>query len=423
MGEKSPTICDGTWEEFPSRFVQNLEGRPPLSQLCSYAHLTRRLEPDRMDGGPSRSREGGDNNAAREWPFDGDFTDTISSSRADKASRSSLRFLVIQSPVLPPRRKIAVLDVHDEVQVGRDAPTSAELTPRLRLKDMEVSKLHATVFWDKDRDEWAVVDMGSKHGTFFRSAASAIETRLSGSRAASLPRPLRHLDQLSFGRTTFAVHIHPDGLPCEDCSPPDEFSSIPLASKSGSSHLDTQQSGTSTPTASAATTTAKEALGSLKRRLLSEHAIPDSKRLKADEGRAHYMDRSSLRRALHPYTHDPISLPVPAARPSVNHSAHALTVARYYNPGATAATTDTVSSDASSTQMPAAISKSNVGHRLLEKQGWSPGAPLGTVPSLSSSDLEHDPTNARTALLEPLNLSANVGKQGLGSSSRTLPNR
>ncbi|KLO13471.1 hypothetical protein SCHPADRAFT_904192 [Schizopora paradoxa] len=375
-----------------------------------------------MDGGPSRSRESSGNNAAREWPFDGEFSNAFSSNRADNASRSSLRFLVIQSPVLPPRRKIAVLDVHDEVQVGRDAPTSAELTPRLRLKDMEVSKLHATVFWDKGRDEWAVVDMGSKHGTFLRSAASAIETRLSGSRAASLPRPLRHLDQLSFGRTTFAVHIHPDGLPCEDCSPPDELASIPLASKSGSSHLDT---GTSTPTtASAATTTAKEALGSLKRRLLSEHAIPDSKRLKADEGRVQYTDRSSLRRALHPYTHDPVSLPVPAARPSVvNHSAHALTLARYHNPGATAAaSTDTAPSDASSTRMPAAISKSNVGHRLLEKQGWSPGAPLGKVPPPSSSDMEPDPTSSRTALLEPLQVSGNVGKQGLGSmSSRTLP--
>lgn len=380
-----------------------------------------------MDGGPSRPREC-DSDSVREWPFNGDFSDAFSPARADSgASRSSLRFLVLQSPVLPPRRKIAVLDVHDEVQVGRDAPTS-ESTPRLRLKDMEVSKLHATVFWDKDRDEWAVVDMGSKHGTFLRSTSSsgtAIETRLSGSRTASMPRPLRHLDQLSFGRTAFAVHIHSNGLPCEDCSPPDEFSSIPLASKSGFSHLDTQPETTSTPMANAAapasSTSAREALGSLKRRLLSEHAIPDPKRLKADEGRTRYVDRSSLRRALHPSARDPISLPVPAARPSVIHSStHALTVARYHNQGATTATitADFAPSDSSFAQVPAAISKSNVGHRLLEKQGWSPGAPLGNA---SPSDLEPDPANARTALLEPLQVTANAGKRGLGSTLRTHP--
>jgi len=354
-----------------------------------------------MDGDPYLS----------EWPFNED-SDTV----LPISSRSSLRFLVVQSPVLPPRRKIAVLEVHDEVQIGRDASTS-ELTSRLRLKDMEVSKLHATVFWDKDREEWAIVDMGSKHGTFLiRSASnSSSSTRLSASRASSLPRPLRHLDQLSFGRTTFAVHIHPEGVPCEDCSSLDEFAIISLSSKFGSSQrqLDAQpEPETTTSIANAATTSARDALGTLKRRLLSEHAVPDSKRLKAsDESRTRYVDRSSLRRALHPPSRDPISLPVPAARPSsINYPPHALTVARYHMQ----ATSDISPPDPSLAQLQAAIPKSNVGHRLLEKQGWSPGAALGQVPS----DFALDPANARRALLEPLQVPANVGKLGLGSSVR-----
>lgn len=386
------------------------------------------LEPGRMEDGPSRSFER-DNGS--EFFSNGHFDADLPTGTQ---SRSSLRLLVIQSPVLPPRRKIAVLDVHDEVQIGRDPSPS----PKLRLKEMEVSKLHATVFWDTERDEWAVVDMGSKHGTFLTSFSSSIRTRLSASRASSLPRTLRHLDQLSFGRSTFAVHIHPEGVPCEDCSPPDELATIPLSSKVGSSLLRPQQvyaqpesssvaealaslkrskAGSSQQQPAAAANTpasAKEALGSLKRRLLSEHrTAPDSKRSKAndDESRTRYVDRSSLRRALHPSARDPISLPVPAARPtSINPSSstHARTVARYHM--------QDVQVQAPPSSAPAAIPKSNLGHRLLEKQGWSPGAPLGIVPSLLSSDLEVDPASVRKALLVPLQVSANVGKLGLGSS-------
>jgi len=372
-----------------------------------------------MDGGPSRSFQG-DNGAEPEWPFN-DTVDAGSSNRTVDSSRSSLRLLVIQSPVLPPRRKIAVLDVHDEVQIGRDGSTS-ELMPRLRLKDMEVSKLHATVFWDVDREEWAIVDMGSKHGTFLRSVSSsgtAVETRLSGSRASSLPRPLRHLDELSFGRTIFTVHIHAEGLPCDDCSPSDESSSIPLFSKSASSQPVEQPKTTSVANTASTSTSAKEVLGSLKRRLLTEHAIPDSKRSRADSSQTRYVDRSSLRRALYPPSRGAISLPVPDARPasassSRNSSTHARTVARYHMQP----TTDiSPPNSASIPPMPAPIPKSNIGHRLLEKQGWFPGASLGKIPS----DFGLDPANARTALLEPLQVPANVGKQGLGSSRSTLP--
>ncbi|KAF8273265.1 hypothetical protein EI94DRAFT_1716267 [Lactarius quietus] len=83
---------------------------------------------------------------------------------------------------------------------------------------MEVSKLHATLFWDSERHEWAVVDMGSKHGTFIGSGQDTKPTRLSASREASMPKRVKHLDRLSLGGTTFVLHIHENRLPCVDCS-------------------------------------------------------------------------------------------------------------------------------------------------------------------------------------------------------------
>ena len=119
---------------------------------------------------------------------------------------------------LPHNHRLAVVDGYSQVQFGRDAAPHGVSTPRVRLRDMEVSKLHATLFWDSERHEWAVVDMGSKHGTFIGSGQDTKPTRLSATREASMPKRVKHLDRLSVGGTTFVVHIHENRLPCVDCS-------------------------------------------------------------------------------------------------------------------------------------------------------------------------------------------------------------
>jgi hypothetical protein len=149
-------------------------------------------------------------------------------SRPDARTRSELTHsndfpicrLVIQQShrrFLPRDQRLAVIDGYSQVQFGRDAAHGVS-TPRIRLKDMEVSKLHATLFWDSERHEWAVVDMGSKHGTYIGSGQDTKPTRLSATREASMPKRVRHLDWLSLGGTTFVVHIHENRLPCADCS-------------------------------------------------------------------------------------------------------------------------------------------------------------------------------------------------------------
>ena len=128
------------------------------------------------------------------------------------------RLVVQEGRFISQKRRLAVIDGYSEVQFGRDAPPAGANTPRIRLKDMEVSKLHATLFWDAERAEWAVVDMGSKHGTFVGSGQDTTRVRLSASRVASMPKRLKHLDRLSLGGTTLVVHIHENRLPCSDCS-------------------------------------------------------------------------------------------------------------------------------------------------------------------------------------------------------------
>ena len=64
-----------------------------------------------------------------------------------------LRLVAVSSPVLPTSRRLAVLDAYTEIQIGRDAPPPASTTPRVRLKELAVSKLHATLYWDSSRRE------------------------------------------------------------------------------------------------------------------------------------------------------------------------------------------------------------------------------------------------------------------------------
>ena len=103
-----------------------------------------------------------------------------SSSAIYQAPPPFLRLLVLSSAILPKSQRIANLTGYTEVQIGRDRQKAEEWRPRVRCPEMEVSKVHATVFWEEagqwggpERDgegRWAVVDMGSVHGTFIEGA-------------------------------------------------------------------------------------------------------------------------------------------------------------------------------------------------------------------------------------------------------------
>jgi hypothetical protein len=104
----------------------------------------------------------------------------------------------LSANLLPPHQALAL--VHDTTTIGRDK----SYEPRIRLKTLEVSRTHATLFQQEamedtsmqfnDDNMWFIVDNASTHGTYLRRCGEGEYTRLSAKGQSSLPRQLRHLE-------------------------------------------------------------------------------------------------------------------------------------------------------------------------------------------------------------------------------------
>ena len=327
-----------------------------------------------------------------EWPGDDENVEhegRLASSISQPARLSStFRLIVWATSILPEAQRLAVIEGYREVQIGRDVAPPGAVTPRIRLKEMEVSKLHATIYWDEGRAEWGLVDMGSKHGTFHNRYHSGVSSetrsnRLSPPRVASMPRHLQHLDTFSIGGTTFTVHIHNNGLPCSECSRGDN-DEIPLFATKTSvapAHGKRKRDEESGYLPSDKTKDPKRALSLLKKSLLSHRPAekPDSR------SPTTWVDRSARRRALHPPS-PPLSRK-PSPLPDSTRSTPQ----------------DTPSTSNPSTPEP--VSSDNVGYRMLAKQGWTPGTSLGVV----SGETQH--------VVEPITVSSTSNRAGLGSAN------
>lgn len=323
-----------------------------------------------------------------EWPGcdeDNNLTGPSVSQRSPHESPATFRLTVRATSILPRAQTLAVIEGYPEVQIGRDvAPPGSVTVPRIRLKEMEVSKLHATLYWDDSRAEWGLVDMGSKHGTFHNRHHPGISpdvrgSRLSPPRTASMPRHLQHLDTFSIGSTTFVVHIHDDGHSCSECSRRDDDDEIPLFTKTSATPANGKRKRDEESAYIPSDKDPKKALSLLKKSLLSQRPgeTADSSTPVA------WVDRSARRRAMNPPP-PPLSrkqppLPTPAHPAPQNNSA---------------------SSNAST---PESLSSNNIGYRMLAKQGWTPGTSLG----VHSEDAEH--------LVEPIVVSSTSNRAGLGS--------
>ncbi|GAA5876463.1 hypothetical protein JCM1840_005546 [Sporobolomyces johnsonii] len=186
------------------------------------------------------------------WPGDDDERVEL-----DPFAHAPLLRLVVKKSepaVLPPGQSIAALDPAEPVSIGRDRSHQR----RIRLRELAVSKAHATLFWSVDPDAhdggfWAVVDNGSTHGTFLASSdQKGNEIRLSEPKKGGVPHRLHHLDTLRAGSTTFVVHIHPS-FACSACTVASDSSNlIPLLS------TPTDDSSKSAPTYATKTKEEKE---------------------------------------------------------------------------------------------------------------------------------------------------------------------
>ena len=310
-------------------------------------------------------------------------------------------------------QRLAIIDGYTQVQFGRDAAPPNTDTPRIRLKEMEVSKLHATVYWEETKKNWAVVDMGSKHGTFIRpdkttsvpanltpapgpSSSGSLGTdprghRLSAPRMSSMPRALKHFDELSLGNTTFIIHLHEDRLPCEACTSKggDEIPLFYVSKAQRQEEASRKRKLEALEPPPPPQGDAKKSLNMLKRSMLSRHSTPDDRRSQDSHA---YVDRSAKRRALHPGAHD-----LPAVAPRASLSAPS---SRPISPPPP----EPVSAP------PVPLTSTNIGHRLLLKQGWTPGTTLGQGSS--------EPDSGSTALVEPIQVNVRAARTGLGVVER-----
>lgn len=313
---------------------------------------------------------------------------------------TTLRLIALRSSVLSSSKRVAVLDGHAEVSIGRDVA----LTARIRLKEMAVSKFHVSIYWDGAKREWGIVDQGSMHGTYVRSTRDASTStmgpveqpqgiRLSPPRTASLPKVLKHLDEITIGGTTFRVHEHANRRPCPECSI-DDKGEIPLFTSSSSSSKQSTQPSTQEPkkrklAVDENVRDPRKAMAKLKSSLMSRHQVSNTK-----VSTSLYKDRSALRRELHPEPKPPIPLiPQPLVPPPIHRRALSLPDPSPPQPEPPAP--------------PPPISSDTIGHKLLLSQGWNPGTALGENPTIG--------------LIEPLEIQQRPHRAGLGVQSSSKP--
>ncbi|WWC73766.1 uncharacterized protein I206_107738 [Kwoniella pini CBS 10737] len=320
----------------------------------------------------------------------------------------TLRLVVMGSGCLEVGQ-VAILDTREGgIQLGRDRCEKGGQA-RVRLKEMEVSKTHAVIYWGTGGDDessqveelqdWWIVDLGSTHGTFLSQPMTEDATRtpkltrLSEPKHSSRPHRVTHLSRLRIGTSEFSLHIHPS-WPCDQCQV-NGTNEIPLDDgqpKLIPAHNEEVASENDTPPIYAMDSSQKKQNRELKRKremaslreslLRKDRGIHVNGRSEGDQEdsrKREYLDRSAMRRKLHPPSPPP-------------HSTKGNTKM------ASEANTPERSSPPVSIQTPDASKGTFIATSIMEKQGWTPGMGLGKSSQGISEAIQTEMRNEKKGL-------------------------
>ncbi|OCF62175.1 hypothetical protein L486_01842 [Kwoniella mangroviensis CBS 10435] len=295
--------------------------------------------------------------------------------RPKETSNHILRLVVVHSKCLEIGQVVIIDAREDGIQLGRDRCEKGGQA-RVRLREMEVSKTHAVIYWgkgditqeDEEENGWWIVDLGSTHGTLLSNPSTnkTKTKRLSEPKHSSKPHSIQHLAEIKIGSTTFSAHIHPS-WPCDECTVNGNHE-ILLDDGKPKSKLDTvtaqdQISDHEIPYAMDSSQKKqntelkrKREMALLKDSLLRRNEVSSSND-EREEPKREYLDRSAMRRRLHP-----------SSPPKSQSNSNRATPDRFETPS----TPSFVGDVSREPNGPSKFASS-----ILANQGWIPGAGLG----------------------------------------------
>ncbi|XP_032824777.2 angiogenic factor with G patch and FHA domains 1 isoform X2 [Petromyzon marinus] len=119
-----------------------------------------------------------------------------------------IRVMVVRSPVLNPGT-LFIITSDTIATIGR----AKDMDHTISIPEMGVSKFHAEVHFDPERQKYVLMDQGSQNGTIING------NRILQPKEHSDPHPLDHGDEVKFGETVLSFHIHPASETCDGCEP------------------------------------------------------------------------------------------------------------------------------------------------------------------------------------------------------------